>query len=94
MKMAEYMENHIGETFKGMISTVTSFGMFVQLDNLIEGLVKITDLDGYYAYQEDSQMLINEDTHKMYRLGDMVVVKVIKASKEEKTIDFQIVKKL
>ena len=94
MKMAEYMENHIGETFKGMISTVTSFGMFVQLDNLIEGLVKITDLDGYYSYQEDSQMLINEDTHKMYRLGDMVVVKVIKASKEEKTIDFQIVKKL
>ena len=94
MKMAEYMENHIGETFKGMISTVTSFGMFVQLDNLIEGLVKITDLDGYYSYQEDSQMLINEDTHKMYRLGDMVVVKVIKASKEEKTIDFQIIKKL
>ncbi len=94
MKMAEYMEQHIGETYKGMISSVTSFGMFVQLDNLIEGLVRITDLDGYYTFQEDSQMLIDEDTHKMYRLGDSVVVKVIKASKEERTIDFQIVKKL
>ena len=94
MKMAEYMEQHIGETYKGMISTVTSFGMFVQLDNLIEGLVKITDMGGYYTYQEDSQMLINEDTHNMYRLGDSVVVKVVRASKEERTIDFQIIKKL
>ena len=94
MKMAEYMEKHIGETYTGMISTITNFGMFVQLDNLIEGLVKITDLDGSFNYQEDTQILINEDTHMMYRLGDKVVVKVIRASKEEKTIDFQIIKKL
>ena len=94
MKMAEYMEKHIGETFTGMISTVTNFGMFVQLDNLIEGLVKITELDGMYNYQEESQLLIDEKNHNMYRLGDKVVVKVIGASKEEKTIDFQIVKKL
>jgi ribonuclease R len=94
MKMAEYMEQHIGEKFTGMISTVTSFGMFVQLDNLIEGLVKVTELDGFYSYQEESQMLINEDTHQMYRLGDMVEVKVVRASKEEKTIDFEIIKKL
>jgi ribonuclease R len=94
MKMAEYMENHIGETYTGMISTVTNFGMFIQLDNLIEGLVKINELNGFYDYNEESQMLIDEKTHNMYRLGDKVVVKVVRASKEEKTIDFEIVKKL
>ena len=94
MKMAEYMEQHIGETYTGMISTVTNFGLFVQLDNLIEGLVKTSELGGFYNYQEDSQMLIDEKTHNMYRLGDKVVVKVVRASKEEKTIDFEIVKKL
>ena len=94
MKMAEYMEKHIGETFIGMISTVTNFGMFVQLDNLIEGLVKINELNGFYNYQEESQMLIDEKTHNMYRLGDKVEVKVVRASKEEKTIDFEIIRKL
>ena len=94
MKMAEYMEGHIGETFIGMISTVTNFGMFVQLDNLIEGLVKINELNGFYNYQDESQMLIDEKTHNMYRLGDKVEVKVVRASKEEKTIDFEIIRKL
>ena len=94
MKMAEYMEKHIGETFEGMISTVTNFGMFVELDNLIEGLVRITDLKGFYNYVEESQMLIDEKTHNMYRLGDKVLVKVIRASKEEKAIDFELIKKL
>ena len=94
MKMAEYMEKHIGETFIGMISTVTNFGMFVQLDNLIEGLVKVNELNGFYNYQEESQMLIDEKTHNMYRLGDKVEVKVVRASKEEKTIDFEIIRKL
>ena len=94
MKMAEYMEGHIGETYTGMISTVTNFGMFIQLDNLIEGLVKINELNGFYDYNEESQMLIDEKTHNMYRLGDKVVVKVVRASKEEKIIDFEIVKKL
>ena len=94
MKMAEYMEKHIGETYVGMISTVTNFGMFVQLDNLIEGLVHVNELNGFYNYLEDSQMLIDEKTHNMFRLGDKVEVKVVRASKEEKTIDFEIIKKL
>lgn len=94
MKMAEYMEKHIGEKYEGMISGVTNFGLFVQLPNLIEGLVHISELDGFYSYKEESQMLINEDTHNMYKLGDKVEIKVIKASKEEKTIDFQIIRKL
>ena len=94
MKMAEYMEDHIGEEFTGMISTITNFGFFVELDNMIEGLVRITDLNGYYNYLEESQILIDEKTHNMYKLGDKVVVKVVRASKEEKEIDFQIIKKL
>lgn len=94
MKMAEYMEKHIGEKYEGMISGVTNFGLFVQLPNLIEGLVHISELDGFYSFREESQMLINEDTHNMYKLGDKVEIKVVKASKEEKTIDFQIIRKL
>lgn len=94
MKMAEYMEGHIGEEFEGMISTITNFGMFVQLDNLIEGLVHVNELDGFYNYDEISQSLIGEGNNNRYRLGDKVVVRVIAASKEEKTIDFKIIKKL
>ena len=94
MKMAEYMEKHIGETFTGMISSITSFGFFVELDNLIEGLVRLGDLNGFYDYNEENQMLIDQKSHNMYRLGDKVVVKVVRASKEEKEIDFQVVKKL
>ncbi len=94
MKMAEYMEGHIGEEFSGMISSVMNFGLFVQLDNLVEGLVHIDELDGYYVYDEVSQSLTNENNGMKYVLGDKLLVKVIAASKEEKKIDFSIVKKL
>lgn len=94
MKMAEYMEKHIGEEFKGMISSVMNFGLFVELDNLVEGLVHISDLDGYYNYDEVSQSLRGEKNGDKYTIGDMVLVKVIAASKEEKTVDFKIIKKL
>ena len=62
--------------------------------NLSEGLVRITDLNGFYDYNEENQMLVDEKTHNMYKLGDQVVVKVVRASKEEREIDFAIVKKL
>ena len=65
--------------------------MFVQLPNLIEGLVNITDLNDYYHFDETSQSLIGEHKKKRYSLGDKVTVKVINASKEDKTIDFVIV---
>ena len=90
MKMAEYMEDHIGETFKGIISQVTSFGMFVELPNLIEGLVHISSLNGYYSYVEELLSLINKDKSKKYRIGDEVNVIVVGASKENSTIDFEI----
>lgn len=94
MKMAEYMEKHIGEQYEGMISSVTSFGMFVELDNLIEGLVPIKDMDDFFNYDEDRMTLTGEKSHVKYSIGERVVVKVVRASKEEKTIDFEIVKKV
>ena len=94
MKMAEYMEQHIGEHFVGMISSVTSFGMFVELDNLIEGLVPIRDMNDFFHFDEEHMTLTGEKTHVKYRIGDKVEIKVVKASKEEKTIDFEVVKKI
>lgn len=91
MKMAEYMMDHVGEEFTGMISGVTSFGMFVQLPNMIEGLVHISDISGdYYNYDERTMSLIGQRTKKRYRIGDEVTVICKSASKEEAFIDFEI----
>ena len=94
MKMAEYMEQHIGEHYVGMISSVTSFGMFVELDNLIEGLVPLRDMNDFFHFDEEHMTLTGEKTHIKYRIGDKVEIKVVKASKEEKTIDFEVIKKI
>lgn len=94
LKMAEYMEEHIGEEFEGMISSVTSFGMFVELDNLIEGLVPLRDMPDFFHYDEVLMTLTGERTHVKYTIGERVLVKVVRASKEEKIIDFEIIKKL
>lgn len=92
MKMAEYMEGHIGEEYDGIISGLMNFGIFVELDNLIEGLVHISTLKGdYYNYNPDIMAIVGESHKKMYRLGDKVRVKVVGASKENKTIDFELV---
>ena len=94
MKMAEYMESHIGEEFEGMISSVTSFGMFVELDNLVEGLVPLRDMPDFFNYDEERMTLTGEKSHVKYTIGERVLVKVVRASKEDKTIDFEIVKKV
>ena len=89
MKMAQYMENHIGETYIGTISSVTNFGIFVTLENTIEGLVRLGDMkDDYYEYDSSSMTLIGRHTKNTYRLGDKVKVKCINASKQKKEIDF------
>ena len=89
MKMAEYMEGHIGEEFTGVVSGVMSFGMFVELPNKIEGLVRVDDLtDDHYTYDESTQSLIGNNNKRGYRLGDDVTVIVKAASKENHTIDF------
>lgn len=94
MKMAEYMESHIGEEFEGMISSVTSFGMFVELDNLVEGLVPLRDMPDFFVYDEERMTLTGEKSHVKYSIGERFLVKVVRASKEDKTIDFEIVKKV
>lgn len=93
MKMAEYMMDHVGEEFTGMISGVTSFGLFVQIPNMIEGLVHISDISGdYYNYDERTMSLIGQKSKKRYRIGDEITVVVKSASKEESFIDFEIKK--
>ncbi|NLG82756.1 MAG: ribonuclease R [Bacilli bacterium] len=92
MKKAEYMEEHINEEFDGIISSVTNWGLYVELPNSIEGLVHVLDMtDDYYNFDERTMSLIGERTKRIYRLGDEVRVRVIGASKETREIDFEIV---
>lgn len=93
MKKAEYMMDHIGEEFDGIISSVLNFGMFVELPNLIEGLVRLDSLKGdYYTYDETTFTIRGNKDKRGYRLGDNVRVRVIAADKEKRTIDFEVVK--
>ena len=91
MKMAEYMEDHIGEQYQGIISGVTNFGFFVELENLVQGLVHISTLDGYYNNVPEILSLVRDDNGKKYRIGDEVTVVVTAASKENSTVDFEVV---
>lgn len=89
MKKAEYMEKHIGEVYEGMISSILSFGMFIELPNLIEGLVRLDDLtDDHYTFDESTISLIGKKNKRGYRLGDSTSVIVKSANKETRTIDF------
>lgn len=92
MKMAEYMEDHIGEEFWGMISGITNFGIFVELDNLVEGMCRLSDMKEFFHYDEDTMTVVGEKTKTKYALGDRVLIKVVAASKEEEFIDFEILK--
>ena len=94
MKMAEYMEDHIGEEFDGMISSIVNFGMFVELDNLVEGMCRFEDMKDYFHFDEKTMSATGEKTRIVYKMGDRVRIKVVAASKEEQTIDFMIIKKL
>ena len=89
LKKAEYMQDKIGEEFTGIISSVTSFGLFVELENTVEGLVHVSFMtDDYYHYSEQSHALIGEMSKKLYRIGDEVDVKVTGVNMDEHTIDF------
>ena len=85
MKMAEYMESHIGEIYDGVVSGMTSFGMYVTLPNLVEGMVR---LDGQILYDSERELIINKITNQVYTLGNSVCVKVINANKDTRQIDF------
>lgn len=94
MKKAEYMLNHIGEEFDGMISSVTRFGFFVELENTIEGLVHISELKGdYYEFDDFKNRLVGQKTGQIYSLLDPIRVRCIKANKTEGNIDFEVVEK-
>jgi ribonuclease R len=91
LKKAEYMKDRIGEEFEGIISSVTSFGVFVELPNTIEGLVHITDLDDdYYIFNEAQLSLIGERTKKVYKLGDKVKIECVNVDMANREIFFRI----
>ena len=89
LKMCEYMEEHIGEEFDGVVSGVTAFGMFVELANGVEGLVYISSLmDDYYDFYEERYALVGTHTKKQYRLGDKVRIEVLQVNIQDVSIDF------
>ncbi len=91
LKKAEYMSNHIGEIHTGIISGVTSFGIFVELENTIEGLVRISSIDDdYYIYEKEKYQLIGERTKRIFSLGEEVTIKVIGVNIPNREIDFEL----
>lgn len=91
LKKAEYMSERIGNVYEGIVSSLTHFGMFVQLDNTIEGLVHFSNMiDDYYHFDEENYYIIGEHTRKIYRLGDTVTISVMNADLIRRTIDFML----
>lgn len=92
LKKVEFMERHLGENFEGIISSVTSFGFFVELDNSVEGLVRVSSLtDDYYQFVEKQLALLGEHTKKMYKIGDRVTVQVSRVNTVDRQIDYELV---
>lgn len=86
------MADKIGEEYDGIISSVTNFGMFVELPNTIEGLIHVSYMtDDYYRYDERQMAMIGERTGNVYRIGDEITVRVVNVNKDERSIDFEIV---
>lgn len=91
LKKAQFMQNHIGEKYEGVISSVTGFGLFVELPNTVEGLIHISNLDDdYYTFVEKSYMLLGERKKKTYRLGDSIRVVVSAVDMATRRVDFLI----
>ena len=92
IKKAEYMQSKVGEEYAGIISSLTSFGMFVELENTVEGLVRLADMkDDYYIYDDINKQLIGKETGKTYKLGQKVNIEVVSADKQTRKIDFILV---
>lgn len=92
LKKAEYMQDKVGEEFDAMVSSVTSFGMFIELENTVEGLIRLSALtDDYYHFDEAHMALIGERTSKVFRIGDEVKIRVAKVDMDDHTIDFELV---
>ncbi len=94
LKKEEYMEQHIGEVFAGVISSITKWGMYVELENTVEGLIHVTNMHGdHYDYYEDRFEMIGEHTRRSYKLGQKVYVRVLDTDRLQRTIDFELVNK-
>ena len=94
LKKVEYMEEHIGEEFEGVISSVTKWGIYVELPNTIEGLIHVTNMhDDHYNYVEENYEMVGEHTGKTYKLGETVRVRVIGTDYLQRTIDFELVER-
>jgi len=92
IKKAEYMQDKIGEQHPGVISSITPFGMFVELENTIEGLIRFENMEGdYYYYNEERKILVGEKTKKTFKIGDELMIEVVNADKESRRIDFKMV---
>ena len=92
IKKAEFMQDKIGEEYDGIISSITSFGVFVELENTVEGLIRFDDLgDEYFIYDENKKTLQGEKSKKMYKIGDSIRIRVIFADKLTRRIDFEVV---
>lgn len=92
MKKAEYMQAHIGEEFEGIISNVAKFGFFVELPNTIEGMIHISALkDDYFNFIEKHLALVGERTGRVFKIGQKIVVRVVKADVATREIDFEFV---
>jgi len=92
LKKVEYMQRHVGDVFPGTVSGVTPFGMFVELENTVEGLVHVASLgDDFYRFIEEELSLVGERARKRYRIGDRVTVLVVRVNPEDKQIDFELV---
>jgi ribonuclease R len=91
LKMTEYMADQVGNKFEAVVSSVTSFGMFVQLENTVEGLIHISNLkDDYYAYDEKTMTLTGRATHKKYKVGMPIKVVLTNANVEQHQLDFEV----
>ena len=89
MKKAEYMEEYVGEEFEGVVSSVVKFGLFIELPNTIEGLIHSTTLPEYYNYNERTMTLQGEKSGKVFRVGQPIKIKLVRADKETGDIDFE-----
>lgn len=91
LKKVDYMSERIGQIYEGVISSITSWGMYVELENTVEGMIHVNSLiDDYYYYDEERYVMVGQDTHREFHLGQKVKIRVKETDKLAKTIDFEL----
>lgn len=91
LKKVQYMSRHIGEVYEGVISGITGYGLYVELPNTVEGMIHVTSLcDDYYYYDDENYEMVGQDSGNVYKLGEKVMIQVVKADMQSRTIDFEL----